>query len=65
MTRTSRLISSVIALILVVSASVLSIPVGTTSTYTDIQRLLAANIAPAMDAISASIAAHPAEMIPP
>jgi hypothetical protein len=62
--RRSSLISTV-AVMLAAAAALLSIPGRTGNSYPDIQRLLASNVAPAMDALSGSIAEHPAEMIPP
>jgi hypothetical protein len=60
-----RALIPAVAVMLAAAVALLSFPGRTSSPYPDIQRLLTSNIAPAMDAISGSIAAHPAEMIPP
>ncbi len=54
-----------IALMLAAAAALLSIPGQTGSPYPDIQGLLGSGAAAEFDAISGSIAEHPAEMIPP
>lgn len=64
MTRTFRLISSVTVLMLATAVALLSVPGRTASFYYEIQPL-ASRVDPAINALSASIAAHPAEMIPP
>jgi hypothetical protein len=60
-----RSLISTVAVALVAAAVLLSVPGRTGSAYPDIQRFLASNVAPAMDAVSGSIAEHPAEIIPP
>jgi hypothetical protein len=60
-----RSLISTVAVMLAAAAALLSITGRTGNPYPDIQRLLESNVAPAMDALSGSIAEHPAEMIPP
>jgi hypothetical protein len=64
MTRTQTMVSSATALMLASVIALLAVPGRTGGLYAEIQRL-ANRVAPAMDAISGSIAEHPAEMIPP
>jgi hypothetical protein len=64
MTGTFRLVSGVTALMFGTAAALLSVPGQTASFYHAVQPL-ASKLEPAINALSASIAAHPAEMIPP
>jgi hypothetical protein len=64
MTRTLRLASGVTALMLATAVVLLSVPGRTASFYYEVQPL-ASRVEPAVNALSASIAGHPAEIIPP
>jgi hypothetical protein len=64
MIRNFSLVSSVTALMLAMVAALLSVPGRTASLYSEME-LLASSVVPASNALSTSIAAHPAEMIPP
>jgi len=63
MTRTKRICAA--AAVASAVATLLSISGRTGSLYPDMQKLRASSVDLAINAISTSIAEHPAEMIPP